>query len=212
MDKKFISLLLRNQFYPLLKAQGFTKKADVFWQVDGEVIRIVDIQHFKKRHCFQINLGIHLIPLGEYVMGCTGRRLEFEKMRDYDCAWRGSIISGLVNDYDSDWSYTQSEQDAIQMVEFLVSEWDRQSQLFFGEMAQWPEDFIKKAIQAIKEPIHPSEMCTLCYVSGAAGDLELVKDLAEVALPSVPERATSLKARLEAFLQDPSLAIPQITQ
>ena len=97
MDKKFISLLLRNQFYPLLKAQGFTKKADVFWQVDGEVIRIVDIQHFKKRHCFQINLGIHLIPLGEYVMGCTGRRLEFEKMRDYDCAWRGSIISGLVN-------------------------------------------------------------------------------------------------------------------
>jgi hypothetical protein len=98
MDKKFISLLLRNQFYPLLKAQAFTKKADVFWQVDGEVIRIVDIQHFKKRHCFQINLGIHLIPLGEYVMGCTGRRLEFEKMRDYDCAWRGSIISGLVND------------------------------------------------------------------------------------------------------------------
>ena len=211
MDKKYISQQLRDQFYPLLKAQGFSKKADVFWQVDGEVIRIVDIQHSKKRHCFQVNLGIHLMPLGEYVMGCTGRRLEIEKMRDYDCAWRSSIISGLVNDHDSDWSYTQSEQDAIQMVEFLVSEWDRQSQRFFGEMARWPEDFIKKATMAVKNPVHPIEMCTLCYVAGAAGDLQLVKNLAEVALPSVPERATSLKARLEAFLQDPTLAIPQIT-
>lgn len=211
MDKKYISQQLRNQFYPLLKAQGFSKKADVFWQVDGEVVRIVDIQHSKKRHCFQVNLGIHLMPLGEYVMGCTGRRLEIEKMRDYDCAWRSSIISGLVNDHDSDWSYAQSEQDAIQMVEFLVSEWDRQSQRFFGEMARWPEDFIKKATMAVKNPVHPTKMCTLCYVAGAAGDLQLVKNLAEVALPSVPERATSLKTRLEAFLQDPTLAIPQIT-
>ncbi|WP_287911605.1 DUF4304 domain-containing protein [Acinetobacter sp.] len=210
MDKKFISKHLRTQFYPLLKAQGFTQKADVFWQVDGEVIRIVDIQHFKKRHCFQINLGIHLISLGEYVMGCTGKGLEIEKMHDYDCAWRGSILSGLINDYDSDWSYTQSAQDAAQMVEFLVSEWDRQSQLFFGEMAQWPEDFIKKATLAIQKPVHPSEMCTLCYVSGAAGNLELVKKLAEVALPYVPERATSLKARLESFIVNPSLAIPKI--
>ncbi|MDR0235850.1 hypothetical protein [Acinetobacter sp.] len=97
------------------------------------------------------------------------------------------------------------------MVEFFVSEWDRQSQRFFGEMARWPEDFIKKATMAVKNPVHPIEMCTLCYVAGAASDLQLVKNLAEVALPSVPERATSLKARLEAFLQDPTLAIPQIT-
>lgn len=152
MDKKFISKQLRTQFYPLLKAQGFTQKADVFWQVDGEVIRIVDIQHFKKRHCFQINLGIHLISLGEYVMGCTGKGLEIEKMRDYDCAWRGSILSGLINDYDSDWSYTQSAQDAAQMVEFLVSEWDRQSQLFLEKWRNGLKISSKKQLWQSKNP------------------------------------------------------------
>ena len=53
-------------------------------------------------------------------------------------------------------------------------------------------------------------MCTLCYVAGAAGDLQLVKRLAEIAIVDVPERATSLKERLASFIQDPSSAIPQI--
>ena len=53
-------------------------------------------------------------------------------------------------------------------------------------------------------------MCTLCYVAGAAGDLQLVKRLAEIAIDTVPERATSLKERLASFIQDPSSAIPQI--
>ena len=43
MNKKVISKLLQHQFYPILKAQGFIKKGDVFRQVEGEVIRIIDI-------------------------------------------------------------------------------------------------------------------------------------------------------------------------
>lgn len=210
MDKKVISKLLQRQFYPILKAQGFIKKGDVFRQVEGEVVRIIDIQHSIKRHCFQVNLGIHLIPLGEYVMRCTGKALDIEKMRDFDCAWRSSILPYLINDHDNDWSYTSNEQDANEMVQFLVSEWNRQSQNFFNELAHWPEDFLKKAHQACINPLHPAHMCTLCYVAGAAGDLQLVKRLAEIAIDTVPERATSLKERLASFIQDPSSAIPQI--
>lgn len=211
MDKKFISKQLQNQFYPILKAQGFIKKGNVFHQIDGEIIRIIDIQHSIKRHCFQVNLGIHLIPLGEYVMGCTGRNLNIEKMRDYDCAWRSSIIPGFLNDHDSDWSYTSTEQDAIENVHFLVSEWDRQSQNFFAELSHWPEDFIHKANDLCTHPIHPNEMATWCAVAGVIGDLILVKTLAKTALPSVPERATSLKQKLESFIENPLLAIPNLT-
>lgn len=39
MDKKVISKLLQRQFYPILKAQGFIKKGDVFRQVEGEVVQ-----------------------------------------------------------------------------------------------------------------------------------------------------------------------------
>ncbi len=211
MDKKFISKQLQNQFYPLLEAQGFIKKGSVFHQIDGEIIRIVDIQHSVKRHCFQVNLGIHLIPLGEYVMGCTGRNLNIEKMRDYDCAWRSSIISGFLNNQDSDWSYLSTEQDAIENVHFLVSEWDRQSQKFFSELSHWPEDFNHKAKSLCEHPIHPADMATWCAVAGIMGDLNLVKTLAEVALPTVPERATSLKQKLESFIENPLLAIPNIS-
>ena len=87
---------------------------------------------------------------------------------------------------------------------------NRQSQNFFNELAHWPEDFLKKAHQACINPLHPAHMCTLCYAAGAAGDLQLVKRLAEIAIEAVPERATSLKERLASFIQNPSLAIPQI--
>ena len=211
MDKNFVSAQLRNQFYPILKTQGFTQKADVFRQIDGEIIRIVDIQHSVKRHCFQVNLGIHLRPLGEYIMGCTGKPLIIEKMREYDCAWRNSILPNLINDYDSDWMYGSNEQEAIEMVQFLASEWNRQSQIFFNALAHWPQDFIHQANLAVQNPIHPMDMAKLCHVAAAAGNLDLVKTLAELALPAVPERATSLKQKLESFMINPHLAIPNIS-
>ncbi len=44
-----------------------------------------------------------------------------------------------------------------------------------------------------------------------AGELDLARALADKALPDVPERATLLRADLDAISRDPSTAIPILT-
>jgi hypothetical protein len=206
VDKQTTTALLRRDFYPALKAQGFTRTGDVLRRIHGPVAHVVEVVHQPRRGVFRVDMGAHVLLLG----GVSGRALDPAKMREPDCAWRSSLIPGFRNDHDPDFVYGATAEDAAESVSFLVSEWDRQSQAFFGPLTSWPDDFHAAARAALADPPHPAHLRTWARVATLAGDLDLAHRCAEVALPAVPERATSLRDDLEAIVRDPQSAVPQL--
>lgn len=206
VDKQTTTALLREHFFPLLKAQGFARNGDVLRRADDPVVHVVEVVHQPRRGVFRIDLGVHLTLLGDV----SGHVIDPTKIREADCAWRSSIIPGFRNDHDPDFVYGSTAEEAQESVSFLVSEWDRQSSAFFGRLATWPQDFHEAARAAVVDPAHPAHVLTWARVAALADDLELARRCAEVALPSVPERATALRADLEAIVNDPSTAVPRL--
>ncbi|WP_312526166.1 DUF4304 domain-containing protein [Comamonas sp.] len=199
MDRQTTTSELRAQFFPLLLAEGFVRQGDIARRVlDGSVVHIVEIQHRPRSAVFQVNLGAHLLALGDVAGGTLPAP---QTMRDHDCAWRGSVIAGFRNAKDAEFAYGASAQDAAESVAFLVSEWQRQSQAFFAPFSDYPASFLAAARQAAQDrERHPAHLLTWARVAALLGEAALAQSIAQATLPRVPERATSLRAKLEAVL------------
>lgn len=194
MDRKTVTAQLRSQFYPVLLAEGFSRKGDILRrELDGPVVHVVEVQHRPRSGVFQVNLGAHLPALGD-VAG--GTRVPVEQMREYDCAWRSSVVSGFRNSSDSEFAYGSTEEEASESVAFLVSEWARQSSDFFSPLSRFPESFHEGASSSVDSGMHPAHLLTWARVADVLGDTALRARIVEAALPTVPERATSLRAEL----------------
>ena len=198
MDRKTINAELRKQLFPLLITAGFKRKGDVLYrELPGPVVHIVEVQHRPRNGVFQINLGAHLPALDDVA---DGQVFAAAEMRDYDCAWRGSIISGFRNSSDAEFAYGTTAEEAAESVAFLASEWPRQAAQFFDPLSNFPDGFHERCAQVLGEDLHPAHLLTWAKVALLVGDQELSQRIATAALPSVPERATSLRENLEALL------------
>lgn len=206
VDKQTTTALLREHFYPALKAQGFTRSGEVLRRFTDPVAHVVEVVHQPRRGVFRVDLGVHLTLLGDV----SHHVIDPGKIREPDCAWRSSIIPGFRNDHDPDFVYGSTGEEAQESVAFLVSEWERQSSAFFGPLTTWPQDFHDAARAAVAAPPHPAHLLNWAKVAALAGDFELARRCAEVALPTVPERATGLRADLEGIVSDPQTAVPQL--
>lgn len=200
MDRKTINAEFRRQFFPLLAADGFVRSGDVARRVlPGSVVHVVEIQHRPRAGVFQVGLGVHLSPLDE-VAGTSSTPAE--QLREHDCAWRSSIISGFRNSSDAEFAYGQSAAEAAESVAFFVSEWPRQATGFFGPLTAFPEDFQAGAVAAASnESMHPAHLLTWARVAVLLEDTQLARSISAHALPRVPERATSLRHDLESLSQ-----------
>lgn len=197
MDRKTVTAQLRRQFYPLLTAEGFVRSGDVLRrELDGPIVQVVEVQHRPRSGVYQVHLGAHLPALGG-VAGGAG--VPVERMREYDCAWRSSVVSGFRNAADSEFAYGATDADASESVAFLVSEWRRQSTAFFSPLSSFPEGFGKRAREIVSEDLHPAHLLTWARVADLLGDAETRVRIVDVALPKVPERATALRADLTAL-------------
>ena len=192
MNRATVTTELRRQFFPILRAAGFHRKGEVlFRELPGPVAQLVEVQHRPSSGVFRVNLGAHLPALD----GTAA-----VKLRESGCAWRSSIVSGFRTKDDSDFAYGGTEADAAESVAFLVSEWDRQSAEFFRPLSDFPAGFHECARESLAEDLHPAHRLTWAKVARLVGDDELARRIAEQALPDVPERATTLRAQLEALL------------
>lgn len=200
MDKKTVNRELRKQFFPLLNGAGFTRQGDIARRVlPCGVVHVVELQHRTRSSVFQVNLGAHLMALGDVAGGEPPPPQEF---RDFDCAWRGSVIAGFRNDSDAEFAYGSTDGEAAESVAFLASEWPRQSAAFFAPFTAFPNTFhdAARAAAVDAEQHHPAHLLTWARVACVLGDFTLGHSLAEAALPRVPERATSLRQNLLAIL------------
>lgn len=197
MDRTTINRHLRAQFWPMLTAAGFQRKGDIARRrFDGGVVHVVEIQHRPRSAVFQVNLGVHLLTLDQQ----TGTSApDPDALREYDCAWRGSVIAGFRNAQDSEFAYGRTAEEASESVAFLASEWDRQAAAFFGPLTVFPEDFHARARAMITEAPHPAHMRTWARVALLLQDPELAREIARAALPRVAERATALRDDLAAL-------------
>lgn len=198
MDRKTVNAELRRQFVPVLTGTGFTWRSDIARRVlDGPVFHVVEVQHRPRAAVFQVNLGVHLPALGDVAGGDAPAA---EVVREYECAWRGSVISGFRNASDGEFAYGATAEEAAESVAFLVSEWERQSERFFGPLTAYPDDFHAAVRVALEQDLHPAHLLTWARVAMLLEDSELARALATQALPRVPERATSLRDELQRIL------------
>lgn len=197
MDRKTINAQLRAQFFPVLAAEGFSRTGDILRrELDGGVVHVVEIQHRPRSGVFQVGLGAHLVALGDVV---GGEPVPVANMRDHDCAWRSSVLSGFRRGSDAEFAYGATAADASESVAFLVSEWPRQSTAFFGGLSDFPEGFLLRAQESVFEGLHPAHLLTWARVADILGEAELRGRIVAAALPRVSERATSLRANLLAL-------------
>ncbi|WP_182344208.1 hypothetical protein [Comamonas koreensis] len=199
MDRKTTTSELRAQFFPQLVAAGFVRQGDIARRVlDGGVVHVVEVQHRPRSAVFQVNLGAHLLALGDVAGGAMPAP---PAMRDHDCAWRGSVIAGFRNAADAEFAYGTSAQEAAESVAFVVSEWQRQSQAFFAPFSAYPASFLAAArLAAQDKDMHPAHLLTWARVAVVLGEALLAQSIAQAALPRVTERATALRANLEGIL------------
>ncbi|MCS4294181.1 hypothetical protein M2375_002414 [Comamonas sp. BIGb0152] len=199
MERKTTTSELRAQFFPRLVAAGFVRQGDIARRVlDGGGVHVVEVQHRPRSAVFQVNLGAHLLALGDVAGGAMPAP---QAMRDHDCAWRGSVIAGFRNATDAEFAYGTSAQDAAESVAFLVAEWERQSQAFFAPFSAYPGSFLAAARLAAQDAErHPAHLLNWARVALVLQEAPLAKSIAQAALPRVPERATSLRANLEGIL------------
>ncbi|WP_217183750.1 DUF4304 domain-containing protein [Streptomyces sp. AC495_CC817] len=197
MDRKTVTAQLRTQFFPVLAAAGFSRSGDVLRrELAGPVVHVVEVQHRARSGVFQVNLGAHLPALGGVAGGAT---VAVERMREYDCAWRSSVLSGFRNASDSEFAYGATEEQASESVAFLLSEWERQGPAFFDPLADFPDGFRERARASVSTPLHPAHLLTWAKVADLLGEGDLRRDIVEAALPRVPERATALRDDLLAL-------------
>ncbi|MCL2000749.1 MAG: DUF4304 domain-containing protein [Planctomycetes bacterium] len=210
LEKKLIAGLLRRDFYPVVKTDGFKRKKEVFHRINDPVVHVVQVRHRTVEQVYQVLMGVHLLLLGDFALDVTGKPIKDPtKLNVYDCAWTHSIIPGFINDTLNDWVYGNTEEEATGMIEFLISEWPRQSAAFFGPLTRWPDDFHKRAKDANKGAEKPHwRVLTWARVAALAGDFDLAQALAIKALPFVPEKATTYRKSLEQIALDPHNALP----
>lgn len=101
----------------------------------------------------------------------------------YDCAWRTSVEAGFRSDHDAEFTYGHTPDEAAASIEFMISEWERQSTEFFTPLTSWPDDFLAAARAAELQPAHPMTMLVCARVANAAHNPALAGRLARTALP-----------------------------
>jgi len=204
MDRTTVTRLLRRDFWPVLRAEGFSRRGEVARRADGPVVHVVEVVHRPRAGVFRVDLGVHVTLLGDV----SGAPVDPATLREPGCAWRAGIVPGLLDGTSTDLIYGSSEEDAAGTVAFLVAEWPRQSAAFFGPLTTWPGQFHDAARAATARGLHPAHLRTHARVAALVGDLRLAREIAQEALPHVPERARALRADLEAVARDPESVAP----
>lgn len=198
MDRKTITRHMREQFFPLLVEEGFTRQRDTLRRIlDGPVAHVVTVRHFPARKEFRVDLGAHLPALDEpLVMPATN----LETITVDSCLWGERIVTGFLHPADTGMAYGTNEEEASEAVAFIASEWKHQSRAFFGPLSNYPEGFLRLARQALVGPHQPGWMVTAAHMARVVGDHDLSLRIAAAALPLIPDERSSLRDEAQMIL------------
>jgi hypothetical protein len=128
--------LLKRDFAPLLRAEGFKGTGATFRRVKDDVIHVVNIQgsHYGDECC--VNLGLHfsfLPTAGDSPLTNPA------KLKDYECEFRDRVHE--ADESDHWWAYGSTEAEAQANAANLIDMYRRRGRLFFQGFEPFPDVF-----------------------------------------------------------------------
>jgi Domain of unknown function (DUF4304) len=191
--------LLKNQFSPLLRADGFKGSGNTFRRMKGERIDIVNIQgsRYGGRCC--VNVAAHF----SFLPTAGGRVADLKKLKEYECTFRDRLHESQESDHW--WSYGEGDAEAETSVASLIDMYKRRAGLFFGRFEPFPDVFERitpaemDAGDYSRMPAAMTGVCaalTMARIMKHLGRLEKCREFAIVGLKNLGH-AVGLKAELE---------------
>jgi hypothetical protein len=128
--------LLRQEFFPLLRAAAFKGKGTTFTRQVGPRLDVVNVQGSVYGGQCCVNLGVHFTFLPTSVGDPV---TDSARLKAYDC----EFCDRLHGDGETDhwWPYGDSDAQARREVRDLVGLFERKGQAFFARFEPFPEVF-----------------------------------------------------------------------
>lgn len=129
--------LLKREFAPLLRLDGFKGSGNTFRRIKGERIDIVNVQGSMSGGKCCVNTSVHYAFLpsegGDQVT-------DPKKFREYDCTFRGRLHE-VTEKGDHWWTYGGNEAEAEASIANLTDLYKRRGALFFERFEPFPGVF-----------------------------------------------------------------------
>lgn len=194
MNRTYFLKLLRQQFFPILKAEGFVIAKQNAKRSNHPLVHIVNIQGSKYgNECF-INLGAHL----DFLPAEGGLDVPFELLQEIECAFRDRLHPPQGKAFG--WAYGEDEAQAQLTVQQIIQSWQSPNNTFFKQFASHPESFS----QLIKQ--NPAEtqrghLLPFARIAFQLNKPELAKNFALMGREKVSVHATSYIANCEEIIK-----------
>lgn len=193
--------LLKREFFPLLRADGFKGSGTTFRRVIGERLDVVNVQGSRYGGQCCVNLATHFLFLPSEGGGDVTDPKQF---RESHCTFRDRLHEAA--EWDRWWTYGGTDAESEASVISLIDLYRRRGALFFGQFEPFPDVFER----ITPENIDAGETTVLPILIGTAvrpalimarimshlGRREACREFAEVGLRHMG-RAVGLKAELE---------------
>jgi hypothetical protein len=138
MDYKGFHELVKRDFFPLLRADGFKGNGTTFRRIKGDRIDVVNIQGCKYGGRCCVNIAVHFPFLP--IAGGT-QFINLTKLKEYDCTFRERLHEAAESDHW--WTYGASDEEAEASIASLIDTYSRRSGLYFGRFEPFPGVFLK---------------------------------------------------------------------
>jgi hypothetical protein len=192
--------LMKREFFPLLRADGFKGSGTTFRRVTGDRLDVINVQGSRYGGQCCMNLATHFLFLPSEGGGEVTDSKEF---RESHCTFRDRLHEALESD--RWWTYGRTDAESEASVTSLVDLYLRRGGLFFGQFEPFPDVFeritpgnIDAGDTAVMPIIGTAVRAALIMarIMSHLGRRETCREFAEVGLRHLG-RAVGLKAELE---------------
>jgi hypothetical protein len=202
---EFISLL-QNRLWPVLKAQGFTRRGFVYHRFRGVVTNALRLEASNVTRNIRVNLGVHLafLPTLEHDLR-TPKYVE-----PAVCAFQQKLGMDDRQTNPKDWSFGADAAETKQAVADVIRTYETTGTAFFDRWSRFPQDFLPIGADGIdaaymlpfRYPSTVFERATvLAHLHAHLGDVERADAFARRGLEDAPA-PDPRRSRLTGFLRE----------
>lgn len=192
MNRDVFFSLLRTDFFPRLRAEGFRGSGATLRRIAGCTVHVFNVQGSSGGDRCYLNLGVHF----DFLPTAGGGMAMAKNLSEAQCAFRTRLEPPEATALG--WQYGATETEARTTIERIAAAWSSQAAAFFTSYS-FP-DGMRTQVLDDSEQEHPHQLLTLARVARHLGDHARAIQLAQTARPKVPVAATLLRAEIDALI------------
>lgn len=192
MNRESFLSLLRTEFFPRLRAEGFRGSGTTLRRIAGCAVHLFNVQGSSGGDRCYLNLGVHF----DFLPAAGGGSAIAKDMSEAQCAFRTRLEPDEHGA--SGWSYGASEGEARTTMARIDAAWSSHAVAFYASHS-FPAG-MRARMLARCDALHPHELLTFARVAQQLGDGARAVELAQRAQAKVPAAATLLRAEVDALI------------